>query len=553
MSYKKLISIIILSSIFSFGNCVFANNTNSVINSNNDNSFSFLNIYYINDTHGELINLGKLITKLNKIKKSENFETTLISTQGDMYIGRNHKRNSAMTKLLNIAGVELFTLGNHEFDDGSAQLAKELAKGNFVTVMTNMNIPDGNPLNTLTKENKLFTSYILSKNGEKYGIIGAAPIGVNLGLFDKDNQVSVYNPQKTILNLNNEVKKLEEQGVNKIILVSHLGYFGDGGDLEIAKQTEGIDVILGGHTHLEIDGIQNHDIDKTHLTNLVTSKRGEPVVIVQTNGAAHDIGNLKISFNKNGVIITDCSKNTISNSHIRIDKNAPTDKTIQKITEKALGVNKVVAVAKTPFVSSGTTEERNLENPTANLLCDAAFYASKGKNPDVVLVHSPTVRGGLVGEITTYQVKYSMLPFNGQMFYAEITEKDFVDLLNAEALTSMTTDNSQMIQVHGMRYVVDKTVKNPQNSDTICVKDIVLVDKNNNVVRKIDTNNPSVQSTVKCVIAGYLFLDKRTKSILSNARNIKFIGKEQDIVLKYLKKHKEINAIREGRVTVIEK
>ena len=553
MSYKKLISIIILSSIFSFGNCVFANNTNSVINSNNDNSFSFLNIYYINDTHGELINLGKLITKLNKIKKSENFETTLISTQGDMYIGRNHKRNSAMTKLLNIAGVELFTLGNHEFDDGSAQLAKELAKGNFVTVMTNMNIPDGNPLNTLTKENKLFTSYILSKNGEKYGIIGAAPIGVNLGLFDKDNQVSVYNPQKTILNLNNEVKKLEEQGVNKIILVSHLGYFGDGGDLEIAKQTEGIDVILGGHTHLEIDGIQNHDIDKTHLTNLVTSKRGEPVVIVQTNGAAHDIGNLKISFNKNGVIITDCSKNTISNSHIRIDKNAPTDKTIQKITEKALGVNKVVAVAKTPFVSSGTTEERNLENPTANLLCDAAFYASKGKNPDVVLVHSPTVRGGLVGEITTYQVKYSMLPFNGQMFYAELTEKDFVDLLNAEALTSMTTDNSQMIQVHGMRYVVDKTVKNPQNSDTICVKDIVLVDKNNNVVRKIDTNNPSVQSTVKCVIAGYLFLDKRTKSILSNARNIKFIGKEQDIVLKYLKKHKEINAIREGRVTVIEK
>lgn len=553
MSYKKLISTIILSSIFSLGNCVFANNTNSVINSNNDDSFSPLNIYYINDTHGELINLGKLITELNKIKKSENSETTLISTQGDMYIGRNHKRNSAMTKLLNIAGVELFTLGNHEFDDGSAQLAKELGKGNFVTVMTNMNIPDGNPLNTLTKENKLFSSYILTKNGEKYGIIGAAPIGVNLGLFDKDNQVSVYDSQKTILNLNNEVKKLEEQGVNKIILVSHLGYFGDGGDLEIAKQTEGIDVILGGHTHLEIDGIQSHDIDKTHLTNLVKSKRGEPVVIVQTNGAAHDIGNLKISFNTNGVIITDGSKNIICNSHIRIDKNAPTDKTIQKITEKALGVNKVVAVAKTPFVSSGTTEERNLENPTANLLCDAAFYASKGKNPDVVLVHSPTVRGGLVGEITTYQVKYSMLPFNGQMFYAELTEKDFVNLLNTEALTSMTTDNSQMIQVHGMRYVVDKTVKNPQNSDTICVKDIVLVDKNNNVVRKIDSNNPSVQSTVKCVIAGYLFLDKRTKSILTNAKNIQFIGKEQDIVLKYLKKHKEINAIREGRVTVIEK
>lgn len=553
MSYKKLFSTIVLSSIFAIGNSVFANNTNSVIPCGDCNSKAVLNIYYINDTHGELVNLGKLITELNKIKKSENPETTLISTQGDMYIGRNHKRNSAMTKLLNIAGVEVFTLGNHEFDDGSASLAKELKKGKFVTLMTNMEIPKGNPLNDLKSKEKLFSSYVMTKNGEKYGFIGAAPIGVNLGLFDKENQVSVYDPDSTVTALNYEVKKLEEQGVNKIILVSHLGYFGDGGDLDIAKKTEGIDVILGGHTHLEIDVVQTKDIDKTHLTNLVMSKRGEPVVIVQTNGAAHDIGNLKVAFNTNGVILTDSKENTISNNHIRIDKNSPTDKTIQRIVEKALGVDKVVAVAKTPFVSSGTTEERNLENPTANLLCDAAFEASKGKNPEVVLVHSPTVRGGLVGDITTYQVKYSMLPFNGQMFYAELTEKDFVNLLNTEALTSMTTDNSQMLQVHGMKYVVDKTVKNPQNPDTICVKDIVFVDKNNNVVRKIDLNNPSEQCTVKCVVAGYLFLDKRTKSILQNAKNVKFVGKEQEIVLKYLKKHKSIDAVREGRVTVIEK
>ncbi len=553
MSYKKLFSTIILSSVFAVGNSVFADSTNSVFDCGKGNSTANLNIYYINDTHGELVNLGKLITELNKIKKSENPETTLISTQGDMYIGRNHKRNAAMTKLLNIAGVELFTLGNHEFDDGSLQLSKELAKGKFVTLMTNMDIPDGNPLNTLKNQNKLFSSYVLTKNGEKYGFIGAAPIGVNLGLFDKDNQVSVYDSKGTAAALNAEVQKLEEQDVNKIILVSHLGYFGDGGDLEIAKNTEGIDVILGGHTHLEIDGIQSKDVDKTHLTNLVMSKRGEPVVIVQTNGAARDIGNLKVKFNTNGVILTDSKENTISNNHIRIDKNAPTDKTIQRIVEKALGVDKVVAVAKTPFVSSGTTEERNLENPTANLLCDAAFEAAKGKNPDVVLVHSPTVRGGLVGEITTYQVKYSMLPFNGQMFYAELTEKDFVDLLNTEALTSMTTDNSQMIQVHGMKYVVDKTVKNPQNKNTICVKDIVLTDKKNNPIRTINSVNPSSESTVKCVIAGYLFLDKRTKSILKNAKNVQLVGKEQDIVLKYLKKHKYIDAVREGRVTVIEK
>ena len=548
MSYKKFLAVGILSLILSAGTPVIASeNTNSVSQN------SSLNIYYINDTHGELVNFGKLVSELNRIKKSENPDTKIVSTQGDMYIGRNHKRNSAMTKLMNIAGVELFTLGNHEFDDGSAPLTNELRKGKFVTLMTNMDIPKNNPLNQLKSENKLFSTYILQKNGQSYGIIGAAPIGVNLGLFDKDSQVSVYSPQKTIDALNNEVEKLEKNGVNKIILVSHLGYFGDGGDLNIAKNTEGIDVILGGHTHLEIDGVQKQDVDKTHLTNLVSSKRGEPVVIVQTCGMGKDIGNLKISFDTNGVILTDSKKNTISNNHIRIDKNAKTDKNIEKIVEKALGVNKVVAVAKIPFVSSGTTEERNYENPTANLLCDAAYSAAKGKNPDVVLVHSPTVRGGLVGNITTYQVKYSMLPFNGQMFYAELSEADFVKLLNTEALTSMTTDNSQMIQVHGMKYTVDKTIKNPKAPNAICVKDIVLSDKNNKPIRTIDANNPSEKDTVKCVIAGYLFLDKRTKSILDNAKNVQLVGKEQDIVLKYLKKHKEINAVREGRVTVIEK
>lgn len=552
MSYKKILSTFILSSVMLTGAVVKAEETYLTQNTNKKNEFS-LNIYYINDTHGKLVNFGKLITKLNEIKKSETPEGMLISTQGDMYIGKNHKINSSMTKLMNIGGVELFTFGNHEFDGGSLALAKELKNGQFKSVMTNMNIPENNPLNRLKEENKLFNSLIITKNGEKIGIVGAAPIGVNLGLFDKENQVSVYDPTETINELNKEVKNLERQGINKIILVSHLGYFEEGGDLVIAQKTEGIDVILGGHTHLEIDDIQTQDKDKSHLTNLVKSNRGEPVVIVQTNGMANDIGNLKVSFDEKGLIITDTKNGKLSNSHIRIDDSVKSDKKIEKIITKALGKDKVVAVVRTPFVSKSTWEERNTENPTANLLCDAIYEKAKGKNPDVVLIHSPAVRGGLKDEITTYQVKYSMLPFNTQIFYAELTERDFVDLLNTEALTSMTTSNSQMIQVHGMRYVVDKTIEHPNADNALCVKNIELLDKNNNVIKRVDEKNPSETKMIKCVISGYLFLDTRTKGILQNAKNVQMIGKEHDIVLKYLKKHKQIDAVREGRVTVIEK
>lgn len=536
---KKKLAALIFCVCFLFTNKVFAQN------------YTQLDAIYINDVHGELIKYGKFVSFL---AEHLNNNKSLVSASGDMYIGKNERRNHAMTQLMNLSNVDIFTLGNHEFDNGSAALARQLKKANFKTIMTNMDIPSGNPLTDL-KNDKLFSSAIIEKDGEKYGIVGAAPIGVNLGLFDKTDAVTVLDPEKTVQALNAEVKKLESQGINKIILISHLGYFGDGGDLNIAQKTEGIDVILGGHTHLLIEGTQRSDKDKTHLKNLVMSKRNEPVIIVQAGGLGEYIGHLKVLFDEKGIIAT---KNDLApiNDIFTLEEfqnlpKTPYDELIDKINTKALGKNEIVATVKTPFVSSGTTEERNTENPTANLLTDAVYDKVKNKNVEVVLLHSPDVRGGLENQITTYQIKYSMLPFNGDFYYIELSEKDFVKLLNTEAMTSILTDNSQIIQCKGMSYTVDKTIQNPDYDKAICIKDVVL--KSNNTNRVIDPANPNPDKTIKCAVAGYMFLDKRTKDILANGKNKQFIGKEQDILIKYLKKQKTVNPVREGRVKVIEK
>lgn len=536
---KKKLAALIFCVCFLFTNKVFAQN------------YTQLDAIYINDVHGELIKYGKFVSFL---AEHLNSKKSLVSASGDMYIGKNERRNHAMTQLMNLSNVDIFTLGNHEFDNGSAALARQLKKANFKTIMTNMDIPSGNPLTDL-KNDKLFSSAIIEKDGEKYGIVGAAPIGVNLGLFDKTDAVTVLDPEKTVQALNAEVKKLESQGINKIILISHLGYFGDGGDLNIAQKTEGIDVILGGHTHLLIEGTQRSDKDKTHLKNLVMSKRNEPVIIVQAGGLGEYIGHLKVLFDEKGIIAT---KNDLApiNDIFTLEEfqnlpKTPYDELIDKINTKALGKNEIVATVKTPFVSSGTPEERNTENPTANLLTDAVYDKVKNKNVEVVLLHSPDVRGGLENQITTYQIKYSMLPFNGDFYYIELSEKDFVKLLNTEAMTSILTDNSQIIQCKGMNYTVDKTIQNPDYDKAICIKDVVI--KSNNTNRVIDPSNPSPDKTIKCAVAGYMFLDKRTKDILANGKNKQFIGKEQDILIKYLKKQKTVNPVREGRVKVIEK
>lgn len=505
-----------------------------------------LTVFYMNDMHGELTQFGKVYSAKKVFDEKNSNTNTFSAASGDIYIGKNKKLNFAITNLLNKLEINALTLGNHEFDSGSKALSENLKNAKFKTVLTNAEIPEGNPLNEDVKSNKLVTSFIAERNGEKFGVIGAAPIGVNLGLFDVENPVVVYNSKETIKALNSEIKKLEEQGINKIILVSHLGYFGEGGDLHVAQNTSGIDIILGGHTHLEINGVQKKDIDPKHRKNLVYSKKKEPVVIVQTSGMNKQIGYLDVLFDKNGKLIEKNIKNTLISPD-----NFDSDKTTDKIVQKVLGKNKVVAHVEKPYISSGSFEERNYENPTANLMTDAVAYKTRHSKAEVVLIQSPSVRGGLSGDITTYHVKYKMLPFNDKLYYIELSEKDFINLLNTEALTSMTTTNSQMLQCAGMHYTVDKTIKNPKSPDALCVKDIIIYNKKEN--RVINSSLPDENKSVKCIVAGYLFVDKNTKDILANGKKKKLVGEEHKIMLKYLKHHKTVNAQKDGRIIIIEK
>ena len=106
-------------------------------------------------------------------------------------------------------------------------------------------------------------------NGNKYGIIGTSPIDLykrsKVGVLQKEVQVDKV--KETIQDIQKEADKLQKQGINKIILLSHLGYTLD---KIVANQTQGIDVILGGHSHDLL-------LDVKEGENLFYSKTGEPV------------------------------------------------------------------------------------------------------------------------------------------------------------------------------------------------------------------------------------------------------------------------------------
>jgi 5'-nucleotidase len=146
---------------------------------------------------------------------------------------------------MNLLGYQAAALGNHEFDNGSKMLAKQLAKAKFPIVCANY----------------LFFNKKLKDIVKKYVIIEMD--GKRIGIFGLLTDIkALTSPQnyKDIKYLNAidvadcMVKELREtEKCDYVICLSHLGLNSgteeNPDDMMLASQVKGIDVIVGGHTH----------------------------------------------------------------------------------------------------------------------------------------------------------------------------------------------------------------------------------------------------------------------------------------------------------------
>ncbi len=499
-----------------------------------------ITIMYINDIHGDVVRIGKMLTAEKYFSKQNKKSTRLILAGGDLYLGKNKSRNNAVTKILNLTKLEYTAPGNHEFDGGSEYLSSNLKKAKFKVIGTNLVIPDGNKLKERLKDKKLVRSDVIIKNGTKFGLLGAAPSDKDIGALDNHNKISAMNIEDTIKAINNEAKKLEEAGINRIILLSHEGY-GCKGDIKIAEETEGIDIIIGGHTHTVIDGINENG----KLKNLVYSKRCEPVVITQAGSDNANVGYLDVLFDTKGRIIKDKIKNKI----VSLDKYESSSKA-DRILKRAVGENEVITKVDIPFIPQEEKEERETENPSANILTEGMLRRGRTAGAEVALINAPSMKSSKVNnELTTYDVKYRMLPYNDNIIVISLTEKQFVDLLNMQAKTIINEGGSQMLHCAGMKYTISKK---EARANKTCVKDICIKDKTGEYTRKIDEKNPSSTKRVICAINDYLPKESRLEPIFKGVelKKVKKVGREQEIFIEQIKINGGYKAVKDGRITV---
>ena len=263
------------------------------------NSDYKLTILHTNDQHSRIEPFDSSYTRnpnqvayasrealIQKIRGEE--KNVLLLDSGDTFQGTpyfNFFGGELEFKLMSMMGYDASTMGNHDFDNGLEGFKKVLPNAKFPFICSNYDFK-----NTIL-DGQTLPYKVFNKNGIKVGIFG---VGIELaGLVGKKSYgETVYlNPVEIAQHYATFLRN--EKKCDLVICLSHIGYdYKDNprkiSDKILASQTDGIDLILGGHTHTFLREPQTF-----------VNKSGKNVMVNQVGWAGLLLGKINFYFDKN--------------------------------------------------------------------------------------------------------------------------------------------------------------------------------------------------------------------------------------------------------------
>ncbi len=248
-----------------------------------------ITILHTNDTHSNIDpfpdnhskypgkgGVARRFELIEQIRREE--ENVLLLDAGDIFQGTpyfNKYGGVLEMKLMSELGYDVATMGNHDFDGGMDGFVKAREFANFPFVCSNYDFKN-TPIDGHTTD-----FVIILKGGLKIGVFG---VGVELKGLVPENKFGETTYIDPIEIANDKAKELKNKGCDLIICLSHLGYKYETNkvsDLVLAKNTEHIHLIIGGHTHTFLD-------EPTEVMN----KSGQTVLVNQVGWAGINVGRI---------------------------------------------------------------------------------------------------------------------------------------------------------------------------------------------------------------------------------------------------------------------
>ena len=379
-------------------------------------------ILHTNDVHGS-IELYAKVAAMKGDYEAQGAQVILADagdySQGTVYVSVN-KGKDAVT-MMNAAGYDVATIGNHEFDYGYAQLKSNLDSAAFKVVCANV-LQDGSPV---------FDAYtMINKGGVQVAFVGLetpeAQTKANPALIQG---LTFLAGDEMYAAVQTQVDAAKTAGADIVIVLTHLGVDSSSEpntSYDLYEKVTGIDFIIDGHSH----------------TVMTKGPEGEP--IQSTGTALNNIGvitidNVTKKIESNELIpiwhteevdgkevpVYDYTKSDETVANAAKDIIDPIDADYdQKFAESAVDLNG----AKAP---GNRTEETNL----GDLITDAMMWAIKTKAPGVDMNNAVAITNGggiraaiAKGDITKKDVN-TVLPFGNTLAVVYVKGSELLEAL----------------------------------------------------------------------------------------------------------------------------
>lgn len=198
------------------------------------------------------------------------------SALGTAVVGGKKIAGAQMVAVLNAAHWDYMTFGNHEFDLNEEEFKARMREARFKIFTSNILAPDGGRL-AGAEPAQILT--LASRNGDQ---VKLGLIGLTMDALSKTNYIRVLPPVKTGVE---EATRLRPQ-VDVLVLVTHLPF---DQDLQLAAEAAGVDLIIGGHEHENIQVARGPELTpickadanvRTAYIHRITVRRGQRASIV---------------------------------------------------------------------------------------------------------------------------------------------------------------------------------------------------------------------------------------------------------------------------------
>ena len=362
-------------------------------------------------------------------------DNSLLVDGGDQFQGTlfyTYYKGKLAAEMMNLMGYDAMTVGNHEFDDGPEVLRGFMDALEFPILMSNADV-SGEPL----LADVLKKSTVIEKNGEKIGLIGLTPQDTD-ELASPGPNIIFTAPADAV---QAEVDKMTEMGVNKIIVLSHSGY---GIDLQLAENTTGVDVIVGGHSNTLLGDMESAEGPYPTMVG--------DTAIVSAYAYGKFLGELNVTFDDDGKVIE------ASGAPLLMDAAVVEDEaTVSRIAEAAKPLDEIrnKVVAQTDEAIGGDRETcRSQECTMGNLIADAMLDRVKDQGIDVAIQNGGGIRASIdAGEVTMGEV-LTVLPFQNTLSTFQVTGATLVEALE-NGVSQIEEGAGRFAQVAGMTYAFD--------------------------------------------------------------------------------------------------